>query len=192
MLIISFVPYYFAAITARHSSHNFPLIRRRPPLSSSSYNNSLLPLQMASAGEPRKRCKSSNSNSSSRAEKKQKSATSDIELLQSWIEHDNHTYHMDTFLTSAKAYQIRIRLVSWYRANRRQLPWRGDPGPYDGSTVGYAASASSSTSLSKGKKKKKGGDNGKDIRSFLVELPRSREKKQLRTSQRKRRRRNLM
>eukprot|EP00986_Skeletonema_menzelii_P011439 scaffold5882_cov152-Skeletonema_menzelii.AAC.4 len=122
------------------------------------------------AEEPRKRtCKSNNTNSSSRAEKKRKSANSDIELLQNWIEHDNHAYHVDTFLTSAKAYQIRIRLVCWYRANRRQLPWRGDPGPYDGSTVGYAASASSAKTSSIGKKKNGGKNygNGKDIRSFF-------------------------
>ena len=170
MRIISFVP-HFAALTARHhpiiNSHKFhPILR---PLLS--YNS--VPHQMATsvtAKEPRKRtCKSNNTNSSSRAEKKRKSANSDIELLQSWIEHDNHAYHVDTFLTSAKAYQIRIRLVSWYRANRRQLPWRGDPGPYDGSTVGYAASASSTKTSSMGKKKNggKNNGNGKDIRSFF-------------------------
>ncbi|KAK1736789.1 adenine DNA glycosylase [Skeletonema marinoi] len=178
MRIVSFV--HFAALTARHPishSHKFLTIRR-PLQRQFSYNS--LPLQMASSSvkaeaEPRKRSSNSNntSNSPSRADKKQKSgASSDIELLQSWIKHDNHTYHVETFLTASQAYQIRTRLVSWYRANRRQLPWRGDPGPsYDGSTVGYAASASS-TASSKGKKKKggkkdDGSNDGKDIRSFF-------------------------
>ena len=175
MRIISFA--HFAALSARHSvssnsRHKISTVRR--PLQFQLSHISL-PLQMASsatANEPRKRPSNTNNanNSPTRAEKKRRSATSDIELLQSWIEHDNHTYHVDTFLTPSQAYQIRTRLVSWYRANRRQLPWRGDPGPYDGSTVGYAASASSAAS-SKGKTKKKGGkkddNNGKDIRSFF-------------------------
>ncbi len=127
------------------------------------------------ADEPRKRsCNDDEykkSPSSSKPVKKHRSAstvTSDIELLQKWIEHDDHSFH-ENLLSNSQAYQIRKRLISWYRANRRQLPWRGDAGPYDGSTVGYAASATSSTaSSSSSKGKKKGGKkNGKDIRSFF-------------------------
>ena len=169
----------FVAITAsqRISSSQRRYLPICSPLQRQLNYNSLPHLQKmtSTAEEPRKRRSCNNSaNSPSRAEKKQKSgATGDIDLLQKWIEHDNHTYHLDTFLSTSQAYQIRIRLVSWYRANRRQLPWRGDPGPYDGSTVGYAASASSAASSAKGKKKKKGGkkDDGsnsdKDIRSFF-------------------------
>ena len=119
------------------------------------------------ADEPRKR----SCNDECNPAKKHRSAstiTSDIELLQKWIEHDDHSFH-ENLLSNSQAYQIRKRLISWYRANRRQLPWRGDAGPYDGSTVGYAASATSSTaSSSSSKGQKKGGkQSGKDIRSFF-------------------------
>ena len=30
--------------------------------------------------------------------------------------------------------EVRQSLLAWYRANRRRLPWRGDPPPYEGST----------------------------------------------------------
>jgi A/G-specific adenine glycosylase len=164
----------FAALTSRHriSSGKRSSLPIRSPLQRQLNCNSLALQKMTSTTkEPRKRSCNNNANYPSRTDKKQKSATSDIDLLQKWIEHDNHTYHVDTFLSTSQAYQIRTRLVSWYRANRRQLPWRGDLGPYDGSTVGYAASASS-TVASKGKKKKgckndDGGNNGKDIRSFF-------------------------
>jgi len=85
-----------------------------------------------------------------------------MEMLERWIEHDDHSYHLD-FLSPPQAYKIRIALVEWYRENRRQLPWRGDGGPYDGSTVGFAASAAAG-GKAKGKKRK---DEGNDIRSFF-------------------------
>ena len=131
-----------------------------------------LKMTKSKAEDHRKRscCNSHNDDdiSPSASGKKQKSVTSDIDLLQKWIEHDDHFFHMDTFLSTSQAYAIRTSLVSWYRINRRKLPWRGDPGPYDGSTVGYAASSSIASS----KGKKKGGkneskNNGKDIRSFF-------------------------
>lgn len=86
-----------------------------------------------------------------------------LDMLEKWIEHDDHTYHLN-FLNPTQSNKIRVALVEWYRSNRRKLPWRGDAGPYDGSTAGYAASASSSNN-GKGKKRK---DDGKDIRSFFA------------------------
>jgi A/G-specific adenine glycosylase len=94
-----------------------------------------------------------------------------MELLEQWIQHDHHTYHLN-HLSPDRAYKIRIALVQWYRANRRKLPWRGDVGPYDGSTVGYGAAAAASTTATTsggGKKKRKKNENeGKDIRSFFT------------------------
>ena len=74
-----------------------------------------------------------------------------LDMLEKWIEHDDHSYHLN-FLNNTQSNKIRIALVEWYRANRRKLPWRGDAGPYDGSTAGYAASASSSNGKSKKRK----------------------------------------
>ena len=79
-----------------------------------------------------------------------------LDMLGKWIEHDDHSYHLN-FLNPTQSNKIRIALVEWYRANRRKLPWRGDAGPYDGSTAGYAASASSSNN-GKGKKRKDEGE----------------------------------
>ncbi len=74
--------------------------------------------------------------------------------LEKWIQHSHHSYHLENFLSPPQAYKIRIALVNWYRTNRRKLPWRGDEGPYDGSTVGYGSSFSSSASVNKMKKSK--------------------------------------
>ncbi len=37
-------------------------------------------------------------------------------------------------LTEEEVLAVRTNLLRWYRANRRKLPWRGDPPPYTGST----------------------------------------------------------
>mmetsp|Transcript_6494 Transcript_6494/g.14101 ORF Transcript_6494/g.14101 Transcript_6494/m.14101 type:complete len:771 (+) Transcript_6494:129-2441(+) len=107
-------------------------------------------------------------------------------MLEKWIQHSHHSYHLDTFLSPPQAYKIRVALVSWYRTNRRKLPWRGDEGPYDGSTAGYGSSSSSSSSAKKmrGSKGKRLTNNGRkrkmplqteadftageDIRSFFA------------------------
>ncbi len=71
--------------------------------------------------------------------------------------HASETYH--DFLPE-EAQAIRSALLMWYRANRRKLPWRGDVGPFDGSTAGIATSD--------GKKhSKKKSTNQKDITSFF-------------------------
>ena len=104
------------------------------------------------------------------------SAPASMELLEQWIQHDHHSYHLD-HLSPDRAFKIRTALVRWYRANRRKLPWRGDVGPYDGSTAGYGtAAASAATGAStltattgvKQKKRKKLENEGKDIRSFFT------------------------
>mmetsp|Transcript_2794 Transcript_2794/g.5218 ORF Transcript_2794/g.5218 Transcript_2794/m.5218 type:complete len:723 (+) Transcript_2794:15-2183(+) len=74
------------------------------------------------------------------------------------------TDHYHDF-TAEEAEVIRSALLKWYRANRRKLPWRGDPGPYDGSTAGIA-------SKSNGKKRSNNGKKGtvdgqRDIKSFF-------------------------
>ena len=91
-----------------------------------------------------------------------------LEFLEQWIQHDHHAYHLD-HLSPQQAYKIRIALVEWYRGNRRKLPWRGDPGPYDGSTAGFAAGTNGKKN---GKKRKEGGE-GKDIRSFFAKKKKS-------------------
>ena len=81
------------------------------------------------------------------------------QLLQDWLHHTHHSYHL-SFLESTTAYDIRIALVNWYRANRRELPWRGDVGPYDGSTAGFV-------DKKKTAKKNVKANKSKDIRNFF-------------------------
>ena len=47
--------------------------------------------------------------------------------------HTSVDYHK---LSPSDAAAVRQALLDWYRPNRRKLPWRGDPPPYDGSTAG--------------------------------------------------------
>ena len=68
-------------------------------------------------------------------------------LLEDWIHHDNKHFH---YFSSEEAAEIRETLLTWYGSNRRKLPWRGDPPPYDGSTAGIATK----TKRASGNKKK--------------------------------------
>lgn len=70
---------------------------------------------------------------------------SDSSFLWSWATHTDASYHD---FSPRDASEIRTALLTWYRANRRKLPWRGDLPPYDGSTAGTAVNNSN------GKKKK--------------------------------------
>lgn len=88
-----------------------------------------------------------------------------MEMLEKWIQHDDHSYYLDV-LSPPQAYRIRKALVEWYRLNRRKLPWRGDPGPYDGSTAGFGSAAAVSGGKTTAGKKRK--DEGNDIRSFFA------------------------
>jgi A/G-specific adenine glycosylase len=55
-----------------------------------------------------------------------------IPLLVSWMNHKDVRFHC---FSDEEAEQIRSRLLYWYRQNRRKLPWRGDPPPWNGSTA---------------------------------------------------------
>mmetsp|Transcript_28570 Transcript_28570/g.42249 ORF Transcript_28570/g.42249 Transcript_28570/m.42249 type:complete len:743 (+) Transcript_28570:131-2359(+) len=65
-------------------------------------------------------------------------------LLYKWLTHTNDSFHD---FSDEEARDIVQALTTWYRANRRKLPWRGDNPPYDGSTAG--------TNLPDDKKKKR-------------------------------------
>lgn len=54
-------------------------------------------------------------------------------LLQEWAHHSDASYH---HFSPSEARAIRLALLTWYRQNRRKLPWRGDAPPFDGSTAG--------------------------------------------------------
>lgn len=56
-----------------------------------------------------------------------------VSLLQEWTHHSHADYHN---FSNQEATEIRSTLLHWYTANRRKLPWRGDPPPFDGSTSG--------------------------------------------------------
>ena len=132
---------------------------------------------------PRKRGSSDNSAATSSTTTNTNN-DNNMELLEKWIQHDNHSYHLD-FLSPTQAYKIRLALITWYRANRRKLPWRGDAGPYTGSTAGFAATASSSAggkNKAKNGKKRKQEDEGKDIRNFFAASSSSKKKKGKTTS----------
>ena len=79
-------------------------------------------------------------------------------ILWEFATHTSDKYHD---FNPEEAAAIRSTLLKWYRANRRKLPWRGDPGPYDGSTAGIASSTAKTLS------KKKSIAGQKDIKSFF-------------------------
>lgn len=54
-------------------------------------------------------------------------------LLFQWAAHDDASFHD---FDADEALKIRQSLLTWYQANRRKLPWRGDSPPFDGSTAG--------------------------------------------------------
>lgn len=91
-------------------------------------------------------------------EKKTESCPADTETLWQFATHTSDTYHD---FTPKEAAAIREALLTWYRSNRRKLPWRGDAGPFDGSTAGIASGNG------KGKKKKTD-TKQKDIQSFFT------------------------
>eukprot|EP00544_Gedaniella_sp_CCMP2646_P007263 CAMPEP_0202486774 /NCGR_PEP_ID=MMETSP1361-20130828/5253_1 /ASSEMBLY_ACC=CAM_ASM_000849 /TAXON_ID=210615 /ORGANISM="Staurosira complex sp., Strain CCMP2646" /LENGTH=596 /DNA_ID=CAMNT_0049116003 /DNA_START=93 /DNA_END=1883 /DNA_ORIENTATION=+ len=64
-------------------------------------------------------------------------------ILYKWASHDDASFHN---FTQDEATNIRNALLSWYRANRRSLPWRGDAPPFDGSTAGVNHSNSNKKS----------------------------------------------
>lgn len=61
------------------------------------------------------------------------SSNDDVKLLRDWVLHSDLSFHeFDPKTVTA----IQESLLCWYSENRRKLPWRGDPPPYDGSTAG--------------------------------------------------------
>lgn len=74
----------------------------------------------------------------------------------------------DCALPPAEQVAFRAALLGWYDANRRQLPWRGDPPPYGASltarTEAAAAAATAAAALGSGKK----ASPGKKATSSLV------------------------
>ncbi len=78
-------------------------------------------------------------------------------LVREWATHTDSSFH---HFEKEEASLIRSALLSWYRKNRRKLPWRGDPPPYDGSTAGIS-------SQSKNHKAKSKVDGQTDISSYF-------------------------
>ena len=71
--------------------------------------------------------------------------------------HTSEEYHD---FSEDEAAAIQAALLTWFRSNRRQLPWRGDAPPYNGSTAGV-------NDDKKNNDKKKKSRNQKDITSFF-------------------------
>ena len=68
-------------------------------------------------------------------------APSSYPALRAFLAHSSEAYHLDNL----PAEQVRTALIDWYDANRRRLPWRGDPPPYNGSTAGINAARPAAT-----------------------------------------------
>ena len=62
------------------------------------------------------------------------SSGADYPALRAFLEHDSEAYHLE-----GPTDEMRSALLEWYGQNRRRLPWRGDPPPYNGSTAGIRA-----------------------------------------------------
>lgn len=60
------------------------------------------------------------------------SMSTSTDLLESWASHTNVSFH---HFSSTEATEIREALLTWYVEQRRKLPWRGDPPPWQGSTA---------------------------------------------------------
>lgn len=75
-----------------------------------------------------------------------------VSELDQFATHTAADYH---HLSTSDAAAIRQALLDWYRPNRRKLPWRGDPPPYDGSTAGINAGSGTSPNGSKKRAAKK-------------------------------------
>ena len=78
-------------------------------------------------------------------------------LLWKWATHTDESYHD---FDPEEAIQIKQALLQWYRTHRRKLPWRGDAGPFDGSTAGINATNKHSSN-GRGTNSKKGGKKRK-------------------------------
>lgn len=70
----------------------------------------------------KKACKTTSNQGISSATACNSLAVDNTQLLQDWLSHNHHSYHL-SFLSPPQAYAIRCALVDWYRVNRRKLPW---------------------------------------------------------------------
>lgn len=89
------------------------------------------------------------------------------DILWKFATHTNESYH---YFQPKEAEAIRICLLEWYRANRRKLPWRGDVGPFDGSTAGINNNSNKNNSNKSSKRKAKdlkSDKSQKSIKSFF-------------------------
>jgi A/G-specific adenine glycosylase len=127
-LLIGRGPTTFSTFIATHAFKIQPVGAMAPSLSSGRPKMSLSPVNNDVTKIP---MNSSLSSSSSYIGEK------DVEslkiLLKEWVEHSHADYHSFTY---QEATEIRSALLQWYSENRRKLPWRGDPPPFDGSTSG--------------------------------------------------------
>jgi A/G-specific adenine glycosylase len=65
-------------------------------------------------------------------------------LLEPWMRHTDADFHL---FTPSEATRIRDALLTWYRVERRKLPWRGDPPPWTGSTAKKRVKQSSAVAV---------------------------------------------
>jgi hypothetical protein len=121
-------------------------------------DHSLVQLKMASVQSSTTEEKASCSTSEAGSE------NDSNDVLWNFATHTHESYH---YFQPDEAEQIRDCLLKWYRSTRRKLPWRGDIGPFDGSTAGIASTKNTTKSMQK--KQKKNVDNSqKSIKSFFI------------------------
>lgn len=82
----------------------------------------------------------------------------DHSLLHNWLTHDTVDFHR--FDDDVERREVQQDLLDWYRANRRKLPWRGDPSPWTGSTAKFAEKEKASKRVRSSKQTK--------LTSFIV------------------------
>lgn len=96
------------------------------------------------------------------------SGEADIELFIEWVKHDDLSFHEFNPETAQK---IQTSLLGWYYDNRRKLPWRGDPPPFDGSTAGInnpSCNGGATSHPAAKKKKEEAAKNSKKITTFFT------------------------
>ena len=67
------------------------------------------------------------------------SSGAEYPALRAFLEHSSEEYHLE-----GPTDEMRAALLEWYGQNRRKLPWRGDPPPYNGSTAGINSARAAS------------------------------------------------
>lgn len=123
---------------------------------------------MSSLSSSKKSMPENCSDGSFRSDDKINNNVSTSQILWDFATHTHESYH---YFDPNEAKEIRSSLLNWYRLNRRKLPWRGDAGPFDGSTAGINSSSLSSSSKSKKRKMNSNSSSNdsaqKSIKSFF-------------------------